>query len=212
LVAGQALAQPSLQPPALESPSGGRLIGLQPTAYAGLFFLTPILTHLGMATWLAQEPRGVEMALPYRLLGYLCQQLGAPSEDPMFVLVEQIAQSYAISAPVEEPFNFVPPAAWRLLVQDNEEAANWLAPAQVSVGTLCARWQAVLTGWCERYTDLTLVEVVCRPGRLTATATHIDLFFALAQADLRIRKAGLDLDPGWVSWLGRVVQFHYVES
>jgi hypothetical protein len=27
--------------------------------------------------------------------------------------------------------------------------------------------------------------------------------------DLRIRWAGLDLDPGWLPWLGRVVSFRY---
>jgi hypothetical protein len=26
---------------------------------------------------------------------------------------------------------------------------------------------------------------------------------------LAVRRAGLDLDPGWVPWFGRVVGFHY---
>jgi hypothetical protein len=29
---------------------------------------------------------------------------------------------------------------------------------------------------------------------------------------MRIRRAGLDIDPGWVPWLGRVVSFHYRET
>jgi hypothetical protein len=54
------------------------------------------------------------------------------------------------------------------------------------------------------------VDVFGRPGSFTLTPTHLDIFFQLDQADIRIRRAGLDLDPGWVPWLGRVVLFHYV--
>jgi hypothetical protein len=31
----------------------------------------------------------------------------------------------------------------------------------------------------------------------------------LSAADLRIRRAGLDIDPGWIPWFARVVTFHY---
>jgi hypothetical protein len=36
------------------------------------------------------------------------------------------------------------------------------------------------------------------------------VFFDLAAADVRVRRSGLDIDPGWVPWLGRVVRFHYL--
>jgi hypothetical protein len=41
--------------------------------------------------------------------------------------------------------------------------------------------------------------------------THIDVDFRLSQADVRIRRVALDVDPGWVPWLGRVVQFSYLD-
>lgn len=50
------------------------------------------------------------------------------------------------------------------------------------------------------------------PAQVTADASHIDIFFALNSVRLDIRLAGLDINPGWVPWLGRVVTFHYVES
>jgi len=46
-------------------------------------------------------------------------------------------------------------------------------------------------------------------GRLFATETHLDLEFATIEIDVELRLAGLDIDPGWVPWLGRVVAFHY---
>jgi hypothetical protein len=29
---------------------------------------------------------------------------------------------------------------------------------------------------------------------------------------MRVRRAGLDFDPGWVPWYGRVISFHYTEQ
>jgi hypothetical protein len=47
---------------------------------------------------------------------------------------------------------------------------------------------------------------------VVATRTHVDVLFPAAAADVRIRAAALDTNPGWVPWLGRVVQFHYLEG
>jgi hypothetical protein len=52
--------------------------------------------------------------------------------------------------------------------------------------------------------------LVFRPGRLMFTETHIDVMFRLDAVDIRVRRAGLDIDPGWTLWLGRVIHFHYV--
>lgn len=41
-----------------------------------------------------------------------------------------------------------------------------------------------------------------RPGWIEAT-------FRLDDVDIDVRRAGLDLDPGWVPWLGHVVRFRY---
>lgn len=48
-----------------------------------------------------------------------------------------------------------------------------------------------------------------RPGRVAVSDTHVDITFDGRDADPSVRIAGLDCDPGWVSWLGRVVNFHY---
>jgi hypothetical protein len=46
-------------------------------------------------------------------------------------------------------------------------------------------------------------------ARLRATETHLDLELATDTVDLALRLSGLDLNPGWVPWLGRVVAFLY---
>lgn len=49
-------------------------------------------------------------------------------------------------------------------------------------------------------------------AQVTANASHIDVFYSLDSVRLDIRLAGLDINPGWVPWLGRVVTFHYLDS
>jgi hypothetical protein len=52
--------------------------------------------------------------------------------------------------------------------------------------------------------------LVFRTGRLIGTHTHVDVMFRIDAVDIRVRRAGLDIDPGWTPWLGRVIHFHYV--
>jgi hypothetical protein len=54
-----------------------------------------------------------------------------------------------------------------------------------------------------------LASLVMRAARLEWSATHWDVHFDAEAADLRVRRAGLDIDPGWCEGLGRVVGFHY---
>jgi hypothetical protein len=49
-------------------------------------------------------------------------------------------------------------------------------------------------------------------GRLHVSATHIDLVLGLEAIALPVRLAGLDINPGWVPALGRVIQFHFQEA
>ena len=48
-----------------------------------------------------------------------------------------------------------------------------------------------------------------RTGRVFVTPTHVDLLMPLDQARIEVRLAGLDVDPGWVPALGRVIAFHF---
>lgn len=51
--------------------------------------------------------------------------------------------------------------------------------------------------------------LVRRPAAVRVSLTHVDLTLDGLAVDIGVRRAGLDLDPGWVRWLGRVVVFHY---
>jgi hypothetical protein len=46
-------------------------------------------------------------------------------------------------------------------------------------------------------------------AKVTITATHLDVFFPLADHPIEIRLSGLDRNPGWVPAAGRFIAFHY---
>jgi len=46
-------------------------------------------------------------------------------------------------------------------------------------------------------------------ARIYVTSSHVDLVLRLDTADLTLRRAGLDRDPGWLPAYGRVVYFHF---
>lgn len=64
---------------------------------------------------------------------------------------------------------------------------------------------------CHR-AGLSIRELVRRPAFIALTRTHMDITASPDTLDIRVRLAGLDVNPGWVPWLGRVVQIHYTEA
>ncbi len=54
-----------------------------------------------------------------------------------------------------------------------------------------------------------LFETCRRDAQVLADPAWLEVRFALDDADVRVRRAGLDLDPGWLPWLGCVVRFVY---
>jgi hypothetical protein len=73
-------------------------------------------------------------------------------------------------------------------------------------------WVRCVRKWCARDKRISLPELIRRPARIRATPTHIDVAFAFQDLDLRVRRLGLDINPGWVPWLLRVITFHYFEG
>lgn len=86
----------------------------------------------------------------------------------------------------------------------------WFDPAAAADDPRLRLWRLRLRRALRRRVRLDLGELVRRPALVTATPTHLDLVFPLDEVDLRLRRVGLDLDPGWVPWFGRIVSFHFL--
>jgi hypothetical protein len=81
--------------------------------------------------------------------------------------------------------------------------------AKATLSWVIDAWLIALRRWCRRYARVGMKDLICRPGRILASSTHLDVVFDPRCVDTRVRRAGLDLDPGWIPWFGRVVTFHY---
>jgi hypothetical protein len=51
--------------------------------------------------------------------------------------------------------------------------------------------------------------LIVHDARVTVTASHIDVFFAMERHPVDIRISGLDRDPGWLPAGGRYLAFHF---
>ena len=51
--------------------------------HAGLFFLLPVLAHLGLAAFLEEHPHLLEAGFPARFLDHIARRLGAAADDPV---------------------------------------------------------------------------------------------------------------------------------
>lgn len=72
-----------------------------------------------------------------------------------------------------------------------------------------AAWVVAARRWLRRGARIGFADLVLRPAIQSLTPTHADLEFEMSACALSIRRSGLDFDPGWVPWFGRVVTFHY---
>jgi hypothetical protein len=161
-------------------------------------FLVPVLAQLGLPSFLAARPALLEAGFGARLLLAFGRRVGMNDHDP---LVGALGADPGDNGPAVDPSELPPPLldllhGRRLRCPPNTPYDLWIAGARRR---------------CRRQIRIGLFSLMVRPARLLASTTYIDVCFTLNQSDLRIRRAGLDLDPGWVSWLGRVVRFHYID-
>ena len=183
-------------PPELPATSRAAATVGEPTHFAGLLFLVPVLERLGFAEFLEMHPSLLESNFPALLLRFIGARTGMKPHDPMWLALGEA-----------EPFQF-------------EELRGMPEPARLLLASPAPRaridrpqiaWLTALRRWCRRHARVGLISLVRRPGRVATSLTHLDIFFDLAEADLRLRRMALDVDPGWVPWLGRIVRFHYLD-
>lgn len=154
------------------------------TAKGGVFYLFNILKHPEIQTLMGQHWASFPSGWYwfYGLVDILDIQLDAPLEE--FLLAELGLTSAA-------DLSSLPPI-----------------PEQQRIRELLALW------FNHRFDDTLFGNspVFNLRVQVRASLSHIDIYAPLNQVRLDVRMAGLDINPGWLTWLGRVVQFYFQEQ
>jgi hypothetical protein len=196
-VAPTAAATPEI--PAAKSP----LLG-EATPSAGLYLLLNVLRSLGIVSALEACAALAETDLATCILRQLANEAGVAENDPILLCLHMTQPAFALPAEALENLS-LQPAAWpkgfAVSQRTGFDSAYFLRV-----------WTVAAKRCLWRMGRLTVSEVINRNGRIWLTRTDLDVTFPLAAVDLRIRRIGLDIDPGWLPWFGesgRVVRFHY---
>ena len=154
----------------------------QSARWAGALFWLSRISTSDAFDWLDSQQDAPADGLRL-LLRALAIELGVPEDDPAFAVF------CGGTAPQSEP----PPAITEKAADMAVQWSNWLADAAPEL-------------------PVPRLATVCRRnGRLRVEPGWIELHFPLAGVDTTIRRLGLDLDPGWLPWLGCVLRIHYDE-
>jgi hypothetical protein len=198
----------SAEPPPLDAapperlpvPRGGLLLDRPtPTQHGGLLFLLNPLRRLGLDAFLRGHADLERHGFGSHVLQRIADALQVPEEDPMRMPLR--------AASLPEDLVLPPaPSSWRDVLPSH--AVPELRGG--GVDALLTAWVDALGAFLEHVAELDAACVVQRPAAVTCSRTHVDVIFDMRASDVSIRKAGLDIDPGFVGWLGRVVRFHYV--
>jgi hypothetical protein len=72
-------------------------------------------------------------------------------------------------------------------------------------------WRIAADRWLRRRARVPLARLVWRPGVLACAEDRLTIRFPAEDADIRLRRLALDVDPGWTDWLGLSVRYVYEE-
>lgn len=161
------------------------------TQFGGLLFLLAVIEDLKLP----------EQIMAHALLG----------TRPFLWVMHQLALSLAIEEaqdPAALAFAGLPPGAKP--PSEEEEAPNPEEARALNtfVAQIVARLRLLLE--YEDESETSLLEFVClRRAEIVADPGWIEVRLSLDEVATEIRRAGLDLNPGYVPWLGVVVVFIY---
>lgn len=190
-------APTSVAPGLVEAPAGARPPESEPgvpTMWAGLLFVLNAATAAGLPDAIDTDFRLASRPLRWVLYQLALRLVPVAAADPAALALAGLTP--AMPAPAGPPAEPLEDQAL------DQHAAEWTA----GVGEMLEQARHP-----EDDTPRpTLWSLARRPGWIVADPGWIEVQLPLDEIDLLVRRAGLDLDPGWLDWMGVVVVFRYV--
>jgi hypothetical protein len=174
------------------------------TSAAGLPFLLNVLQRLGIASALNTCPALADTELSNHIMIRLAVHASVAQDDailPCFL-------------PSQPHFHLAAELLGALHAQPSAWPSGFVAPSKIRAdsGFLPRVWALAVRRWCWRMGKLTVPEIATRLGHVWLTRSDLDVTMPFEAVDVRIRRIGLDINPGWLPWFGvhgKVVRFHY---
>jgi hypothetical protein len=193
------VAAVSAEPPPPIAPRG---VGIpRRTGWGGLLFLLHLVDGPALASRSAAGLGAVLHAVGSELLARAAPDVGPPERD------DPALAAFAGLRPGEDPPGPPPDAAVRAGLR-----RFVAAEADKLIDQLRTRLWASASGEALRDgPESALLIAVCRrQATIEAEPGWVDVVLELDEVSTDVRRAGLDLDPGYLPWLGYVVRFRYV--
>jgi hypothetical protein len=164
-----------------------------PTDWAGLLFLLNAAAAAGLPGVLETDAKLAARPLHWSLHQLALRLVPIRADDP--------AALGLAGLPPEAPVPAGAPATPAEEAALDQHAAGW------AEAVMRALRQARRPDDDTRIPTLWLL--ARRPGVIVADPGWLEVRLNIEDVDLMVRRAGLDLDPGWLDWLGTVVVFRY---
>jgi hypothetical protein len=191
---GQAQSRPEHRPAVADTPraAGDGPVSLR-TSWAGLVFLLTVAPAAGIPHRVLADRDLANRSLAWVLRGVAAGWLPIGENDPALA-------AFAGLDPGEAPPGFTGPAPSR-----SERAA---------LSRIADRWaQALGDAASAAGRDpgaVSITRIAARRGTVVFRPGWVEVHLPMDDVDVDVRVIGLDLDPGWVPWLGRVLRYRYV--
>jgi hypothetical protein len=161
------------------------------TRFGGLLFLVPVLESLGVHRDAGELAERSGRPFRWVLHALACRALAPAADDPAALAFAGL-DALAIPPSVDEP-----PAT----DSEIERLDAWIAAI--------ADHLRERLGWRDLSPSLVVDRVARREARVVADPGWIEVRFSHRLVSTEVRRAGLDLNPGYVPWLGVVLTFVY---
>ena len=162
------------------------------TSWAGLLFLIATAADAGIPDALLADEALRDHPLHWTLHHLGRRLVPARPSDPVLFAFSGTAPTAHPPRPEPDP---------RALEALDRHALRWARATAARLGE---------PGGGSDADPLELVtRIAARPGALSVWSGWVEVHLSLDGVDVAVRRAGLDVDPGWVPWLGIVVMFRY---
>jgi len=194
---------PAVSPCAASTASQTKPISGVTTAFGGIFFLIHVMQRLNVPDCFPQCHELSQWGWLELVARSLLSYLGPLAPDPIWSVLRELdgrEKGPACEPLWADPFHL--PEIWTASarVEGQESGVATAAPH-------IAEWLRIQLA--TETVEAAIEILLFLNARVDVTSVSVDVTASLDSARVGVRCAGFDIDPGWLPYFSRIIQFHY---